>query len=62
MSRAQETSESYKADADRDLVRDDGGVRDTAMELYCKAGQSKRVWGELYKVQTALLLHVTLKY
>ena len=50
MSRAAENSESYEAERDRDLVRDDEGVKDATMELYCKAGQSKRVWGELYKV------------
>ena len=32
------------------MVREESGVKDATMEVYCKAGQSKRVWGELYKV------------
>ncbi|XP_070691226.1 nucleolar GTP-binding protein 2 [Pempheris klunzingeri] len=41
---------SYDADKDRDLVTEDTGVREEAREEIFKKGQSKRIWGELYKV------------
>ena len=50
LSRANANSDQYEKEKDLDLVREDTGIRDATMELYCKAGQSKRVWGELYKV------------
>nr|XP_009681329.1 PREDICTED: nucleolar GTP-binding protein 2 isoform X1 [Struthio camelus australis]XP_009681330.1 PREDICTED: nucleolar GTP-binding protein 2 isoform X1 [Struthio camelus australis] len=47
---AEASSESYDQDKDRDLVTEDTGVRDEAQEEIFKKGQSKRIWGELYKV------------
>uniref|UniRef100_A0A3P8YNS4 Nucleolar GTP-binding protein 2 n=1 Tax=Esox lucius TaxID=8010 RepID=A0A3P8YNS4_ESOLU len=44
------SGETYSADKDRDLVTEDDGVRDEAREEIFKKGQSKRIWGELYKV------------
>ncbi|XP_055019693.1 nucleolar GTP-binding protein 2 [Boleophthalmus pectinirostris] len=41
---------SYNADNDKDLVTEDSGVRNEAREEIFKKGQSKRIWGELYKV------------
>ena len=41
----------YDVDQDTDLVTDDGGVREEAKHVIFKAGQSKRIWNELYKVQ-----------
>ncbi|XP_042295688.1 nucleolar GTP-binding protein 2 [Sceloporus undulatus] len=41
---------SYDREKDRDLVTEDTGVRDEAQEEIYKKGQSKRIWGELYKV------------
>ncbi|XP_053123746.1 nucleolar GTP-binding protein 2 [Hemicordylus capensis] len=41
---------SYSQDKDRDLVTEDTGVREEAREEIYKKGQSKRIWGELYKV------------
>ncbi|KAL8220389.1 UNVERIFIED_CONTAM: Nucleolar GTP-binding protein 2 [Gekko kuhli] len=41
---------SYDKDKDRDLVVEDTGVREEAQEEIYKKGQSKRIWGELYKV------------
>ncbi|XP_077193385.1 nucleolar GTP-binding protein 2 [Paroedura picta] len=41
---------SYDKDKDRDLVVEDLGVREEAQEEIYKKGQSKRIWGELYKV------------
>ncbi|XP_044143036.1 nucleolar GTP-binding protein 2 [Bufo gargarizans] len=41
---------SYDQDKDRDLVTEDTGVREEAREEIYKKGQSKRIWGELYKV------------
>ncbi len=45
-------NENQKTDEkkDRDLVVDNGGVSNEAMFALFKAGQSKRIWGELYKV------------
>ncbi|KAJ8289531.1 hypothetical protein GJAV_G00002370 [Gymnothorax javanicus] len=48
--RAETEAQSYSADNDRDLVTEDTGVRDEAREEIFKKGQSKRIWGELYKV------------
>ncbi|XP_027524460.1 nucleolar GTP-binding protein 2 isoform X1 [Corapipo altera] len=47
---AEASSESYDQDKDRDLVTEDTGVRDEAQEEIFKKGQSRRIWGELYKV------------
>ncbi|NXK91547.1 NOG2 protein, partial [Formicarius rufipectus] len=47
---AEASSESYDQSKDRDLVTEDTGVRDEAQEEIFKKGQSKRIWGELYKV------------
>lgn len=41
---------NYNQDKDRDLVTEDTGVREEAREEIYKKGQSKRIWGELYKV------------
>ncbi|XP_061101496.1 nucleolar GTP-binding protein 2 isoform X1 [Conger conger] len=48
--RAELQAESYSADNDRDRVTEDCGVRDEMREEIFKKGQSKRIWGELYKV------------
>ncbi|XP_027475642.1 nucleolar GTP-binding protein 2 isoform X2 [Zalophus californianus] len=47
---AEMSSESYDQGKDRDLVTEDTGVRNEAQEEIYKKGQSKRIWGELYKV------------
>ncbi|XP_062254911.1 nucleolar GTP-binding protein 2 [Platichthys flesus] len=48
--KAEASALSYSAEKDRDLVVEDTGVRDEAREEIFKKGQSKRIWGELYKV------------
>lgn len=47
---AEVLAQSYSAEKDRDLVFEDTGVKDEAREEIFKKGQSKRIWGELYKV------------
>uniref|UniRef100_A0A8D3CDQ6 Nucleolar GTP-binding protein 2 n=1 Tax=Scophthalmus maximus TaxID=52904 RepID=A0A8D3CDQ6_SCOMX len=47
---AEASAESYSADNDKNLVTEDTGVRAEAREEIFKKGQSKRIWGELYKV------------
>ncbi|KFV93618.1 Nucleolar GTP-binding protein 2, partial [Eurypyga helias] len=47
---AEASSGSYDQSKDRDLVTEDTGVRDEAQEEIYKKGQSRRIWGELYKV------------
>ncbi|NXG77172.1 NOG2 protein, partial [Baryphthengus martii] len=47
---AEASAGSYDQGKDRDLVTEDTGVRDEAQEDIYKKGQSRRIWGELYKV------------
>jgi nuclear GTP-binding protein len=47
---AEMSTENYDQGKDRDLVTEDTGVRNEAQEEIYKKGQSKRIWGELYKV------------
>ncbi|XP_062592743.1 nucleolar GTP-binding protein 2-like [Saccostrea cucullata] len=47
---AMTATEGYSADKDRDLVTEAPEFKDEQPEVIFKAGQSKRVWGELYKV------------
>ncbi|XP_063964751.1 nucleolar GTP-binding protein 2-like [Lytechinus pictus] len=47
---AEESSEKYDVEKDKDLVFDDQGVRDEVKDWIFSAGQSKRIWNELYKV------------
>lgn len=44
------SQEQYDDKGDHDLVRDDGGVKDAQREWIMGAGQSRRIWNELYKV------------
>lgn len=46
----QESTDKYKAEEDRDIVKEDTGERAEPMQPIFKAGQSKRIWNELYKV------------
>ncbi|XP_077431405.1 nucleolar GTP-binding protein 2 isoform X1 [Vanacampus margaritifer] len=50
LEQAETSAMSYNADKDKDLVTEDTGVRDAVREEIFKKGQSKRIWGELYKV------------
>ncbi|KAM7383134.1 hypothetical protein PAMP_002816 [Pampus punctatissimus] len=50
LEQAEASAQSYNADKDTDLVSEDTGVRNEAREEIFKKGQSKRIWGELYKV------------
>ncbi|KAJ9589002.1 hypothetical protein L9F63_017697 [Diploptera punctata] len=49
-SKAEESSEKYDSEKDRDLVKEDTGVKDAPREWIMSAGQSKRIWNELYNV------------
>uniref|UniRef100_A0A8V0Z3M1 Nucleolar GTP-binding protein 2 n=1 Tax=Gallus gallus TaxID=9031 RepID=A0A8V0Z3M1_CHICK len=53
---AEASSECYDQGKDRDLVTEDTGVRDEAQEEIFKKGQSKRIWGELYKKRWVAVL------
>lgn len=48
--KANDLSESYDQTKDIDLVREDEGVRNAPRDWVMGAGQSRRIWGELYKV------------
>lgn len=47
---AEKCSESYAEDKDKDLVRESDGTKDVPLAAYFTAGQSRRIWNELYKV------------
>ncbi|XP_072466109.1 nucleolar GTP-binding protein 2-like [Notamacropus eugenii] len=47
---AEASTKTYDQKKDRDLVTEDTGERNEAQEEIFKKGQSKRIWGELYKV------------
>jgi len=47
---AQEKQEQYDQEKDIDLMREDDGVKQESINPLFKAGQSKRIWKELYKV------------
>ncbi|XP_015191845.1 PREDICTED: nucleolar GTP-binding protein 2 [Polistes dominula] len=50
---AEEKEETYNKDKDSkdyDLIREDTGIRDMQRDWVMAAGQSKRIWNELYKV------------
>uniref|UniRef100_A0A1I8H455 Nucleolar GTP-binding protein 2 n=2 Tax=Macrostomum lignano TaxID=282301 RepID=A0A1I8H455_9PLAT len=57
---AEARGEAYEAEKDSSLPRDDDGVRQLVSEPIFRAGQSKRVWNELYKVldSSDVLLYV----
>ncbi|GJQ82777.1 hypothetical protein Trydic_g13480 [Trypoxylus dichotomus] len=44
------SSEEYNEEKDTNIVKDDGGVKDLPRDWVMAAGQSKRIWNELYKV------------
>jgi len=48
--RAEESTVGYEESKDRDLVTDDLGFTVEASDMIFKAGQSKRIWNEVYKV------------
>jgi len=50
LKRAEESVDSYQESKDRDRVTDDLGYTTEASEMIFKAGQSKRIWNEVYKV------------
>lgn len=51
-----ESREKYDENKDSNLVLEYTGVRDEDPEIIFKAGQSKRIWNELYKVFILFLL------
>lgn len=50
MAHVEEKQNQYDQDKDLDLVRETDGVKPEAINPLFKAGQSKRIWNELYKV------------
>ena len=62
MKRAEKCVEEYQATNDKDRVVADPGFVDEAPEMIFRAGQSKRVWGELYKVRQIIVYYYFLQY
>lgn len=61
MSRVDDTHESYKVDKDSSLLANkESEFSDAARAWYLQAGQSKRIWNELYKVidSSDIILHI----
>ena len=50
MAHVDDRSGDYCGTKDKDLVKEDEGLRDSGMDSLFSKGQSKRIWGELYKV------------
>lgn len=48
--KVEEAAEKYDAEKDADLVRPAPDTQDLPPQWFLKAGQSKRIWNELYKV------------
>lgn len=48
---AAESDGMYNIEKDRDLDRGQPDMKDEAREMIMYAGQSKRIWNELYKVR-----------
>lgn len=46
----EKNTEEYSKDKDINLVREDSGMKDLPRDWVMAAGQSKRIWNELYKV------------
>eukprot|EP01134_Creolimax_fragrantissima_P001634 CFRG1634T1 len=46
----EEKGEQYEVSKDSNVVKDNGGVREEIMDGIFTKGQSKRIWGELFKV------------
>ena len=51
MAHVEQKQSEYDQDKDKDLMREDDGVKQETMNPLFRAGQSKRIWGELYKVR-----------
>lgn len=47
---ASKVADEYSNEKDSNIVRDDGGVKDVPRDWVMAAGQSRRIWNELYKV------------
>ena len=50
MAHVERKEKEYDQDKDLDLVREHDGIKQEAVNPLFKAGQSKRIWNELYKV------------
>ena len=50
VTKADENEQSYDVEKDIDLVKETDGTQELNRNPLMNAGQSKRIWGELYKV------------
>ena len=50
MAKADENKDNYDVEKDVDLVKESDGTQELNRNPLMNAGQSKRIWGELYKV------------
>ncbi|XP_018569639.1 nucleolar GTP-binding protein 2 [Anoplophora glabripennis] len=47
---AEKNAGEYSNEKDSNIIKDDGGIRDLPRDWVMAAGQSRRIWNELYKV------------
>lgn len=57
MVHVEQKQSEYNQEKDLDLVREHDGVKDETINPLFKAGQSKRIWNELYKVIQKNIFH-----
>ena len=50
MTKATEGADNYNVEKDNDLVKESDGTQELNKNPLLNAGQSKRIWGELYRV------------
>jgi nuclear GTP-binding protein len=56
MKQVNKMEEEYDSNKDSNIVKDNEGITDEPMYALFKAGQSKRIWGELYKVSYGVVI------
>ena len=62
VNQAEDKASKYEESKDSDRVVEDPGYKDEAPEMIFRAGGSKRVWNELYKVCCVLFCDVEYLY
>ncbi len=56
LANVESAQDRYDEEKDIDRVSEDPGFKEQVSDMHFKAGQSKRVWGELYKVGAVFVL------
>lgn len=62
MTKIETAQENYQEEKDTNIPIDTGGVKAEPSAMVFKAGQSKRIWNELYKVSSSHLHTMSVYY